>query len=127
MPKILIADDESYIRLLMEQALEKLEDEGATLLFADNGEKALETIRNEKPELVFLDIMMPKMSGIDVCKEVKSDDSVKNAYVVILTAKGQEIDKKKGTEAGADLYMTKPFNPDVILKTAREVLGRRLD
>lgn len=123
MPKILIADDEPHIRLLLEQTLEELDDEGVKLIIVSNGEDALEAIKTEKPELVFLDVMMPKMNGFDVCHAVKNDLCMKDVYVVILTAKGQEFDKQRGSEVGADIYMTKPFNPDEIVEKAREVLG----
>jgi two-component system, OmpR family, alkaline phosphatase synthesis response regulator PhoP len=123
MPKILIVDDEPHIRLLLEQTLEELEDAGVEILVADNGEAALEMIGNEKPGLVFLDVMMPKMNGFDVCNKVKNESPVDGVYIVLLTAKGQEFDKKKGAEVGADMYMTKPFNPDDIVAKAVEVLG----
>jgi DNA-binding response OmpR family regulator len=123
MSKILIVDDELHIRLLLQQTLEELEDEGVRLLTADNGEKALQKIKEEVPELVFLDVMMPKMNGFEVCKTVKNDLRIKDVYIVMLTAKGQEFDKRKGMEVGADIYVTKPFNPDEIVKKAREVLG----
>ncbi len=123
MPKILIADDEPHIRLLLEQTLEELEDEGVKLIIVNNGEDALEAIKTEKPELVFLDIMMPKMNGFEVCHAVKNDLGMKDVYIVILTAKGQEFDKQRGSDVGADIYMTKPFNPDEIVEKAREALG----
>ncbi|MEA5593618.1 response regulator [Rivularia sp. UHCC 0363] len=121
--KILIADDEANIRILMEQVLEKLEDEGVELLLAENGQLALETIKDEKPDLVFLDMMMPKMNGLDVCRTVKKELKIPNIYIIMLTAKGQENDKEKGLEVGADLYMTKPFRPKAILEKSREILG----
>lgn len=121
--KILIVDDEPQIRILMEQTLEELEDEGVELLTANNGEEALETIQSEKPELVFLDVMMPKLNGFEVCHAVKNDLALTNMYIIMLTAKGQEFDKQKGTEAGADLYMTKPFDPDEVLEKSMEILG----
>lgn len=123
MPKVLIVDDEPHIRILLEQTLEELEDEGVELLIAENGEKALETIREEMPELVFLDVMMPKMNGFEVCSTVKNELKIKDVYIIMLTAKGQEFDKNKGMEVGADIYMTKPFNPDEIIAKAREILG----
>jgi DNA-binding response OmpR family regulator len=67
--------------------------------------------------------MMPKLSGFDVCSRVKQALGLKDVYIVLLTAKGQEFDKQKGLEAGADLYMTKPFDPDALLAKARSVLG----
>lgn len=123
MPKVLIVDDEPHIRYLLELTIEELEGDGVELLTGDNGETALEIIRAEKPEIVFLDVMMPKMSGFDVCKTVKSDPELSDTYIILLTAKGQEFDKQKGQDAGADIYMTKPFNPDDVLNKAREVLG----
>jgi len=121
--KILIVDDEAHLRMLIEQTLEDLQDEGVELLTAGNGEEALETIKAEKPNLVFLDVMMPKMSGFDVCHAVKNELGMKEVHIVLLTAKGQEFDKQKGQEAGADLYMTKPFDPDALLAKSKEVLG----
>ena len=123
MPCILVVDDEAHIRLLMEQALEELEDEGAEILTAENGEEALQIIRGQKPNLVFLDVMLPKMNGFDVCQQVKSDLGMRDVYVIMLTAKGQEYDKRRGEEAGANLYMTKPFDPDELLAKAKAALG----
>jgi DNA-binding response OmpR family regulator len=119
--KLLIVDDEAHIRMLIEQTLEELEDEGVNFLMAENGEQALELIQSENPLLVFLDVMMPKMNGMEVCRRVKKELSI-DVYIVLLTAKGQELDRLKGQEVGADLYMTKPFDPEVILAKAREVL-----
>lgn len=122
-PKILIADDETYIRLLIEQALEDLEDKGVKFLVASNGEEALEMIKAEKPHLVFLDVMMPKLNGFDVCRAVKNELGLDQIHIVMLTAKGQEFDKQRGLEVGADTYMTKPFDPDKLLTKAEEILG----
>jgi len=121
--KLLIVDDEPHIRMLIEQTLEELEDEDVTFLMADNGEDALEIIKQEKPQLVFLDVMMPKMNGMEVCRKVKKELFLKDVYIVLLTAKGQELDRQKGSEVGADVYMTKPFDPEAILAKARTVLG----
>lgn len=123
MPKILIVDDEPHIRLLLEQTLEELEEKGVTLLMAENGEIAVEIIKKERPELVLLDIMMPKLNGFDVCNKVKNEFNMKDVYIIMLTAKGQEFDKKRGEQVGADIYMTKPFNPDVIVEMAADILG----
>lgn len=121
-PKILIVDDEAHLRMLIQQALEELEDEGVELLTASNGEEALQIIREERPALVFLDVMMPKLSGFDVCRHAREALGPNAIYIVLLTAKGQEVDREKGLAAGADLYMTKPFDPDALLEKAREVL-----
>ncbi|MFP4322291.1 MAG: PleD family two-component system response regulator [Anaerolineales bacterium] len=121
--KILIVDDEEYIRLLIEQTLEELEDEGVELLMATNGQQALDLIQRERPALVFLDVMMPHVNGFDVCQQVKHELGLQDIYIIMLTAKGQEFDKNRGQEVGADLYMTKPFDPDELLDKATEVLG----
>lgn len=121
--KLLIVDDEPHIRLLLEQTLEELEDEGVELLTAENGEEALEIVKTEKPDLMFLDVMMPKMNGFDVCNAVKNELKIPDIYIIMLTAKGQEFDKQKGEELGANLYMTKPFDPDEVLEKAQEILG----
>ncbi|MCA0933886.1 response regulator [Lutimonas saemankumensis] len=122
--KLLIVDDESHIRMLIEQTLEDLEDDGVELLFAENGEQALELIQKEEPNLVFLDVMMPKMNGMEVCYKVKKELNLSHVYIILLTAKGQEVDRQKGLEMGADRYMTKPFDPDEMLSVAEEVLNR---
>ena len=120
--KLLIVDDEAHIRMLIEQTLEDLEDEGVELLFAENGEQALELIQKEEPNLVFLDVMMPKMNGMEVCQKVKKELNLSHVYIILLTAKGQEVDRQKGLDMGADRYMTKPFDPDEMLSIAQEIL-----
>jgi len=120
--KILIVDDESHIRMLIEQTLEELEDEGVEFFAAENGEIALEIIQAEQPNLVFLDVMMPKMNGMEVCRRVKKELGLNNVFIILLTAKGQELDRQKGQEVGADVYMTKPFDPESLLNKAKEVL-----
>jgi len=120
--KILIVDDEAHIRMLIGQTLEELEDDGVEFLTADNGVAALELIQAEKPDLVFLDVMMPKMNGMDVCQKVKKELALSDVYIILLTAKGQELDRQRGQEVGADVYMTKPFDPEALLSKARQVL-----
>jgi len=120
--KILIVDDEAFIRLLLEQTLEDLEEKGVELISAENGEEALALVKSERPGLVFLDVMIPRMSGFDVCRAIKRDLKLEDVYVVILTAKGQEYDKEIGRDVGADLYVTKPFDPDELLDLATRVL-----
>jgi DNA-binding response OmpR family regulator len=121
--KLLIVDDEAHIRMLIGQTLEELEDEGVNFFTAENGEQALEIIQQEKPQLVFLDVMMPKMNGMEVCRRVKKELGLNDVFIILLTAKGQELDRQKGQEVGADVYMTKPFDPEAILNKAKEVLG----
>ncbi len=120
---LLIVDDEPHIRTLLEQSLEELEDAGVRLLSAVDGAEALATIRSERPDVVFLDVMMPRLNGFDVCAAVKSDPRLSGVTVVLLTAKGQEVDRQRGDEVGADLYLTKPFDPDDLLATAERLLG----
>jgi two-component system, OmpR family, alkaline phosphatase synthesis response regulator PhoP len=120
--KILIVDDEAHIRMLIGQTLEELEDEGVEFFTADNGASALELIQSEKPNLVFLDVMMPKMNGMDVCHKVKKELAINDVFIILLTAKGQELDRQRGQEVGADVYMTKPFDPEVLLSKAKQVL-----
>ncbi len=120
---ILIADDEFHIRALLEQTLEDLEDVGVNLLIAANGQEALDIIESERPDLVFLDVMMPKMNGYQVCHQTKKVLAIDDTFIVLLTAKGQEADQRQGYESGADLYMTKPFDPDEALAKAEEILG----
>jgi Response regulators consisting of a CheY-like receiver domain and a winged-helix DNA-binding domain len=122
--KILIVDDEVHIRMLLVQALEELEDvHGVTILTASNGIEGLETIRRERPDLVFLDIMMPRMNGYEVCEAVTRDPGLKGVRIILLTAKGQETDRRQGLESGAGQYMTKPFDPDEVVDAARDILG----
>lgn len=121
--KILIVDDEAHIRRLLERTLADFEDQGVELLVADNGEDALQMIREEQPNLVFLDVMMPRMNGFDVCETVKHELGLKEVYIVMLTAKGQEFDRERGEQVGADIYLTKPFDPDRIYQLTEQVLG----
>ena len=123
MPKILIVDDDPCIRILLKQSLEELEDEGVELIITDNGESALDIIKREIPDFVFLDVMMPKMNGFDVCNAVKNDPAISNVFIVLLTVMSQKVDKLRGKAAGADIYITKPFNPDEVLDVTRKILG----
>lgn len=120
--KILIVDDEAHIRLLIEQTLEDLEGQGVEILTAANGNEALQLASEEQPRLVFLDVMMPNIDGLQVCHTIKHDLNLADTYVVILTAKGQRYDQQRSQEAGADRYMTKPFDPDELLELANHVI-----
>lgn len=123
MSKILVVDDEPYIRMLLEQTLEELEDAGVEIVSASNGQDALDIIKEQHPNLVFLDVMMPRMNGFAVCQAVKRDLLMNDVYICMVTAKGQGYDKQRGDEVGADRYLTKPFDPDYLLDIANEVLG----
>jgi DNA-binding response OmpR family regulator len=123
MPSILIVDDEQHIRLLIEQTLEELEDDGVDLLTATNGDEALVVVANQHPDLVFLDVMMPRRNGFETCAAIKADPATAGTTVIMLTAKGQMYDREQGLSVGADQYLTKPFDPDDLLRRARVVLG----
>lgn len=121
--KILIVDDEAHIRSLLRQTLEELEEEAdVEILTASDGAEALDIIEKEVPNLVFLDVMMPKMNGMEVCNKVKNELNLEQVFIILLTAKGQELDKQQGSSVGANLYLTKPFDPDLLLEKARKVL-----
>src|SRR3546814_11557804 len=111
--------------LLIEQSLEELEDEGVEILTSADGEEAVASIEQERPDLVILDVMMPKINGFDVCQRVKADDRLRSTFVLLLTAKGQEYDRVHGEQVGADRYMTKPFDPDHLITVPREGLSAR--
>ena len=123
MATVLIVDDEQHIRLLIEQTLEELEDDGVELLTAADGEIALDVVANHRPDLVFLDVQMPKRNGFDVAEAIKADPANAHTTVIMLTAKGQAVDREQGLAAGVDAYLTKPFDPDDLLARARTALG----
>jgi DNA-binding response OmpR family regulator len=121
--KILIVDDEPIILTLLEQTLEEFEEAGVLLFKARNGEDALRLAQTERPDLIFLDVMMPRLSGYEVCQRIKEDADLNSIHVILLTARGQEQDRERGVDVGADEYLTKPFDPDVIIQRARQVLN----
>jgi two-component system, OmpR family, alkaline phosphatase synthesis response regulator PhoP len=123
MPTVLIADDEQHIRLLIAQALEELQDETVEVRTASDGMSALAAIRRDRPELVFLDVTLPGTNGFEVCRAIKDDPELHGTTVVMLVARGQTYDRAAGEAAGADRYLTKPFDPDELLEVAREALG----
>jgi DNA-binding response OmpR family regulator len=117
--RILVVDDEPFILRSLTFVLRK---EGFDVLEARDGEEALAAIHEHRPALVFLDVMMPKKNGYEVCQEVKADPELEDTWVIMLTAKGQESDRDKGLALGADEYMTKPFSPSRITERVRELL-----
>ncbi len=123
--KILIADDEPFIRVLLEQTLEDLDEYGVQLISARNGEEAWEAAQRERPHLVILDVMMPYMDGYAVCERIKKEPALQDTHVILLTAKGQEMDRQRGLQVGADEYVTKPFDPDYLIERAGQILGIR--
>ncbi|MEZ4434782.1 MAG: response regulator [bacterium] len=123
--RILIVDDEHYIRLLLHRTLEDLEFEGVEIHAAEDGARGLEMARALRPDLIFLDLMMPGLSGAEVCTAVRRDPALAGTHVVILTAKGQL--PAFAEDAAPHECMTKPFDPDRIVARAAEVLGVDLD
>ncbi len=123
---ILIVDDERHIQALLEETLEEFTENGVRILLADDGAEGLELALANRPDLILLDVMMPKMNGYDVCERIKKNKDLKHTYVIMLTAQGQEVDKERGHEVGADEYLTKPFDPDEIVQKASDILGIEL-
>lgn len=117
---ILVVDDEPFICRSLTFVLRK---DNYRVLEARNGEEALAAIREHRPDLVFLDVMMPKLNGFQVTEKVRADRSLDAVKIILLTAKGQECDREVGKTAGANDYLTKPFSPSKILDRAREMLG----
>ncbi|NWF98543.1 MAG: response regulator [Nitrospirae bacterium] len=127
MKKILIVDDDPIIRNLLEQILEPFAEKDIEILIAENGLVALDIIKEKQPELIFLDVMMPKMNGFEVCQKIKNNPTDKIPYIIMLTAKGQETDKEKAKASGADCYITKPFNINDLLNKVSEILQVNLN
>jgi two-component system alkaline phosphatase synthesis response regulator PhoP len=119
--KVLLADDEHEILDLLALTLE--DDERYEVLLASDGQQALELIQQEHPELVFLDVQMPRRDGISVCEEIRKDPSLSGTKVVMLTALAQEAEIDRALVAGADDYMTKPFSPTALHQKLLEALG----
>lgn len=118
---VLVADDEPALR---ETAAYILECEGYRVVTATNGEEALAILRREHPRAALLDVNMPKKDGFAVCREIKSDAALRNTYVILLTARGQKTDQAVGLQAGADAYLTKPFDDEEVLKRLAIAYGR---
>ncbi len=119
-PKILVADDEPNIVISLEYLLKR---EGYTVVVARDGEETLAAIRREQPDLVLLDVMMPKKTGFEVCQEVRADDTLQSIKILMLTAKGRDTDVSKGMALGADAYMTKPFATRELVQKVAAMLG----
>jgi DNA-binding response OmpR family regulator len=120
--KILIVDNERHIRMLMTQALRKLQSSGVEIFSAESGFDALKLIDAEHPDLIFLDLMMPGLHGFDTCRLIKSDPATRNTYVIIVTARTQSVDRQMGSISGADEFIVKPFDPMYIAERAAQVL-----
>ncbi|MDA1097049.1 MAG: response regulator [Chloroflexi bacterium] len=121
MKKLLIVDDDEAVLLLLQFTLAG--GERRTVLTARTGEDALEIARRERPDVILLDVVMPGMNGYQVCRELKADPNTAHAIVIMLTALAQRSHRQLGEEAGADLFMTKPYSPRQLLETIDRYLG----
>jgi DNA-binding response OmpR family regulator len=119
--KVLVAEDEPDIRGLITYSLEFA---GYTVVQALNGEQAVEKAEKEQPDLILLDVRMPKMTGYDACKKLKSQDSTKHIPIVFLSARGQDSEIQYGRELGAEEYIIKPFAPDALQERVKAILAR---
>lgn len=116
--KILVVDDEKHIVRLVQVNLERA---GYEVVTAYDGEEALQKVKQERPDLIVLDVMMPKMDGFEVMKHLKADPTTRDIPVIMLTAKAQDADVFRGWQTGVDCYLTKPFNPLELLTFIRRV------
>ena len=117
--KVLIADDEQNIVISLEFLMKR---EGFEVVVANDGEEAIRRIRADQPDLVLLDVMMPKKSGFEVCQEIRSDPEMAGVRILMLTAKGRDTEVAKGLALGADAYMTKPFSTRELVDKVRSML-----
>lgn len=122
MPSIVVADDQPDLLAILSA---RLRAAGFEVHEAQDGQQALQAVREKKPDIVLLDVMMPELNGYQVCRTIKTEDNLKGIPVVLLTAKDGEADKFWGTEVGADLYLTKPANPAAVVLKISEMLGRQ--
>jgi len=118
--KILVVEDELKIRNVISMYLKK---EGFSVLETGDGLEALSLTEKEKPDLIILDIMLPGMSGYEVCRKIKSNEDTKDIIIVILSAKGQEWEKSEGYQVGADLYEIKPFSPRQLIDNVKAIIN----
>jgi len=119
--RILVVDDEIYIVHILEFSLTM---EGYEVATASDGEEALRKIEEDRPDLVVLDIMMPKLDGYEVCRRLRQKEETASLPVILLSAKGRPVDREVGMEVGADDYIVKPFSPRRLLEKIRELLAR---
>lgn len=119
MPRILIVDDEPNIVLALEMLMKR---EGYETRTVGDGERAVEAAETFRPDLILLDVMMPRMDGFEVCQRIRADVSLKSIFIVMLTAKGREVEREKGLALGADLYITKPFSTREVVRKVKELL-----
>jgi len=117
--KILLVDDEPHIIMMLEN---RMKHAGYDVITASDGQEALTKAQKEKPDLIILDLMLPKLDGYKVCRMLKFDEKYKHIPIIMLSARAQEVDKKMGEAVGADGYVTKPFEPQVLLGKVKDLL-----
>ena len=119
---ILVVDDERFIRILLEETLGQLKGAEVRVTLAKDGNEALQIAAVDRPDLVILDIMMPRLDGYEVCQRLREDLGLTDTYVIMLTARGRSADKLRGLQVGANEYLTKPFDPAYLLNRVSQVL-----
>ncbi len=117
--KILVVDDEIYMVDVLDVSLGM---EGYGMVTALDGEEALQKVKSEQPDLIVLDIMMPKLDGYETCRQLKSDPATRHIPVILLSGKGRNADQRLGFDAGADDYITKPFSPRKLVERVNALL-----
>ena len=117
--KIMIVDDDAFIRRPLEYIFRA---EGYLPVIAENGDRCLELVHQDPPDLIFLDVMMPGKDGFDVCKALKTDPEYADIPIILLSARGREHDRERGLALGAEDYLTKPYSPSDLLRRVREIL-----
>lgn len=118
--KILIVDDSALVRTMVKDALE---EKGHTVIEAADGEEGFRLATQEKPEVVILDLTMPKKDGLDVCAQIREKNDMDDVHIIMLTSRSSEFDQMVGKEVGADAYLPKPFETDELL----DILGKVVD
>ncbi len=119
-PKVLVADDEIYMRRLLEATFRK---GGFEPILVPDGEQALAAARSARPQLIVIDVMMPGLDGLSVVRQLKQDEATRGIPVIVLSAKGQALTRVEAEQAGAVLFLTKPFSPTQLLKEAARILA----
>jgi len=119
--KVLVVDDEEYIQHILNFSFGA---EGYDVVTASDGEEGVSKAKDEKPDVIVMDIMMPKMDGYEACKQIKTDPQTKDIPVILLTAKGRDADRKLGSEVGADDYVVKPFSPGRLIERVEGIMKK---
>ncbi len=119
---VLIVDDERFVRILLEETLMQIRSDELRVVQAQDGEEALQIAAVDRPDLVILDIMMPRLDGYEVCQRLRQDLGLTDTYILMLTARGRNADKQRGLLVGANEYLTKPFDPTYLRHRVAQVL-----